>query len=299
MSMTRSIVRASVFGLVLLASPLGPVGAWAAPKTTSLKAIQTMVDGLGLEDTSDKKTQVEIGGKGKYAITIYVLPLDDGSTLSIGTSLGEIPADKIAAMPAERMLEFNDTHFFHFIIGETGASKTLFFNAVIDASTLTPQLLRQKIDDLTATADEGNDLWNQDNWKTPARPDAFKISSLKGPDGKFQNCEARWSDGFSLLFYGDDMVMSAASDQFKFAKDEAVKGDWSIDGGTKTSFATTAKEANTATINLPITDDNFKKLAAAGHFDVTANGATAHYGLADFYKAFVGIPVCVNAAKPH
>ena len=152
---------------LILSSYSGQVRADAASKTISVAELQTIVAGLGLEDTGDKKTYVSIASQGKSGVTVNVFPTDDNTVALVYTSLGEIPKDKLALVPTEKMLEYNDLHGFFFSISGDDA-KNINLEARLPAAVVSPQGLRKKIDALLEAVDETQSLWGADNWTAAA-----------------------------------------------------------------------------------------------------------------------------------
>ena len=132
-------------------------------KTISVPDLQSLVSGMGLTDSGDKKSYVSIDHQGDRDVTVTLQPVEDGKYVSMFAGLGEISAAKLPAAPAEKMLEYNDTHRFYFTIGGDDA-KTGYLQTRLDAAAVNPKTLRAALDELIATVDETKDLWDQDGW---------------------------------------------------------------------------------------------------------------------------------------
>jgi hypothetical protein len=132
-------------------------------KTVTVPGLQSLVSGMGLTDTGDKKGYVSIEHQGGRDLNVTLQPVEDGKYLSLYASLGEIPASKLPSMPAEKMLEYNDSHRFYFTIGGDEA-KTGYLQTRIEAAEVNPKALRDALDTLIASVDETKDLWDQDGW---------------------------------------------------------------------------------------------------------------------------------------
>ena len=132
-------------------------------KTISVPDLQSLVSGMGLTDSGDKKSYVSIDHQGDRDVTVTLQPVEDGKYVSMFAGLGEISAAKLPAALAEKMLEYNDTHRFYFTIGGDDA-KTGYLQTRLDAAAVNPKTLRAALDELIATVDETKDLWDQDGW---------------------------------------------------------------------------------------------------------------------------------------
>ena len=169
-----SRILAAAFSALLVLAAL-PSAQGAEDKTVSLPDLQGLVAGMGLTDTGDKKSYVSVDHQGDRDLTVTLQPVEDGKYLSLFASLGEIPAAKLPAAPAEKMLEYNDTHRFYFTVGGDDA-KTGYLQTRIDAAAVSPKVLREAIDELVTSVDETKDLWDQDGW-----PGASKASDKTAP----------------------------------------------------------------------------------------------------------------------
>ena len=160
---------------VFLTSFVIHIEAQAATKTMSLSALQKLVAGLGFEDTGDKSSYVEIDNQGSRNLSIVLRPVDDDKYMQFYVRLADVPKDKFTDMPSKKMLEYNDNHLFYFTVGGTD-NDLVFLQERLDALTVTPQLIRQHIDNLNAAVDETVDLWDTSKWQT-STPSA----GCKGP----------------------------------------------------------------------------------------------------------------------
>ena len=152
---------ALVAALLLSASLAAP--AHAASKTIDMAALRKMVNGLGLEDSGDGKTFVKVENQGSRSLTIDYQLNSDGSDVLVYAPLATVPNDKAAAIPAAKMLAYNDSHVAYFTLG-AGDTNTIYLEYRIQAAAATPQSLRAATDALLAEADETADLWNNDKW---------------------------------------------------------------------------------------------------------------------------------------
>ena len=170
---------ALLLALPLLAAPSSLRPAAAAQKTIDLAGLQSLVKGLGYEDTSDKKDFVEFKHEGQFTYDVFLQPLHDGQDVALYIFLGDVPADRLAQLPAEKMLEFNDSHTPAFTISDHDGAKSLYIEYRFPAVAATPQLLRSEIDTLTGAADEGAELWDKAKWGAVADQDAGKASPAR------------------------------------------------------------------------------------------------------------------------
>ena len=153
--------------LVFVTSSVIDIEAQAATKTMSLSEVKKLVAGLGLEDAGDKTSYVEIDNQGTRNLSIVLRPVDDGKYMQFYVRVGDVAKDKINDMPSKKMLAYNDNHSFYFTIGGPD-DDLVFLQERLDASTVTPQLIRQHIDDLIAAVDDTVDLWDTSKWQTSA-----------------------------------------------------------------------------------------------------------------------------------
>ena len=157
----QRLPTALVAALLLSASLAAP--AHAASKTIDMAALRKMVSGLGLEDSGDRKTFVKVENQGSRGLTIDYQLNSDGSDVLVYAPLATVPNDKMAAIPAAKMLAYNDSHVAYFTLS-AGDTNTIYLEYRIQAAAATPQSLRAATDALLAEADETADLWNTDKW---------------------------------------------------------------------------------------------------------------------------------------
>ena len=190
-------------------------------KTITVPDLQTLVSGMGLTDSGDKKRYVSVDHQGERDLTITLQPVEDGKYLSLFAALGEIPAAKLPAAPTEKMLEYNDTHRFYFTIAGD-AEKVGYLQTRIDAVALSPKTLRTALDELIATVDETKDLWDQDGWTTADKAGAIAPAGASG------------TKDYAALQDAADAAWEAAPLGIKtavFAKDKvAGYGDYEVRG---------------------------------------------------------------------
>ncbi len=235
-AMLRSIWMALSF--VLLTSFVIDIEAQAATKTLSLSALQKLVSGLGFEDMGDKTSYVEIDNQGSRKLSIVLRPVDDDKYMQFYVRLGDVPKDKLTDMPSRKMLGYNDNHSFYFTLGGPD-DDLVFLQERLDASTITPQLVRQHIDDLNAAVDETVDLWDTSKWQT-STPNA----GCKGPGenaslillnavfasdnvSKFDDLHRRESSTFKL---GDPFYIYIQPSGFSCIKEEgSYKAKFDVD----------------------------------------------------------------------
>ena len=185
----------SALSLMLLTSMTAALRADDAPRTMSVKGLQALVTGLGLADAGDKSSFVEIDNQGGRGLAILMHPVEDDKYVQFYTNLATIPKDKLAAMPCQKILAYNDDSAFYFTVGGTD-NGSLFLQARLDASTITPQLLRREIDGLIAAADETADLWDTDKWKSDAPAATAAAAAPAVPEKTYDamqaDADARW-----------------------------------------------------------------------------------------------------------
>ncbi len=160
-TITAAVSTTLAAALLLSASLVAP--AHAASKTIDMAALRKMVSGLGLEDIGDGKTFVKVENQGSRSLTIDYQPSTDGSDVLVYAPLAAVPDDRMAAMPAAKMLAYNDGHLACFTLGGDDAH-TIYLAYRIPAAAVTPQSLRAATDAVLAEADEAADLWNSDKW---------------------------------------------------------------------------------------------------------------------------------------
>lgn len=132
---------------------------------------------------------------------------------------------------------------------------------------------------------------------TAARAEDFAVMPLKDGDS-FTGCLAQNIDaGIGLLAVGDKVVLFANSSKFPIAKGDAVKGSWSVDGGTATDFSSTADTAATATLDVPNTTEAVTALTTGKILTVKANAASVDFPLEGVEKAFTGLTECMQTQK--
>jgi hypothetical protein len=158
-------LRAAAVAALLVLGTARP-GA-AAGTTVSIDQLSSLVAGMGLDDVGDKKTFVRVENQGKSAATVTMNPVDDGRFVAFYTSLGPVPADKMAAMPMKTMLEHDDSSAFYFTLG-SGDPQTLYLQDRIDSATVSAKVLRERIDAMLDEVETTRDLWDQDKWTAPA-----------------------------------------------------------------------------------------------------------------------------------
>ena len=199
-------------------------------KTISVPDLQSLVSGMGLTDSGDKKSYVSIDHQGDRDVTVTLQPVEDGKYVSMFAGLGEISAAKLPAAPAEKMLEYNDTHRFYFTIGGDD-SKTGYLQTRIDAVALSPKTLRAALDELIATVDETKDLWDQDTWSAGDKAGAIAPAGAAASGAKDTASGAK---GYAALQDAADAAWEAAPLGIKtavFAKDKvAGYGDYEARG---------------------------------------------------------------------
>lgn len=138
----------------------------AAPKTVTVADIHKLIETMGMQDGGDGKTFASVDNQGKDDITVMFYPYDDGRAVRIYTFLGDIPKEKLAAMPVRKLLDYNnDLHSFFFALDDSDdGKKNLNLTMRADAAAISPTLLRKDIDQLLLEVDETRDLWDPQKW---------------------------------------------------------------------------------------------------------------------------------------
>jgi hypothetical protein len=157
-----------------------------------------MLSGLGLTTKADNDG-ITVQSQGKSESDILFALNGDNTVMSVEASFEAIPAAKQALIPYSAILKANaeaDWLRFTFGIRETSDSKWLSLGGNFDARTLTPKTLRAILDDVVATIDADDPLWNQEKWAAaPASVDdakdayiaAWEASALQVQDATFIN----------------------------------------------------------------------------------------------------------------
>lgn len=245
-----------------------------AAKTIDMAALRKIVSGLGLEDSGDGKTYVKVENQGSRGLTIYYLPNTDRSNLLVYAPLAAVPSDRMAGMPAAKLLAFNDRHLAYFTLGGDDAH-TIYLQYRIQAAAVTPASLRAATDAVLAEADETTDLWNSDKWTAgEASPVPFGVNNVM-----FTQTD---TDAFSAYQKRPSNVFTPAEKMFTYA--ELTGLTYRPDGnGFKSAIKSTASVRSTNGTML-LSDANVGTITNNKHAKVS--------------EVYAGLSLGVNGIAP-
>ena len=154
------------------------MGARAA--TITLDQLHTLVSGLGYDASVDAATSnVGITDQAKAKVNIYFQLSADRTSVNIYAPFSDVADEKKPDMPMAAMLKANNTNPFLFAISSNNDKERIELDATFDAALITKTMLRKTIDQLVATIDDTQPLWDQDQWVTGGASKGFAAAEAE------------------------------------------------------------------------------------------------------------------------
>ena len=165
--MLRRYLGASL-ALALLLSVAPAARADSTPQTESegLSKLQAMVNNLGYTtDLASDKQSFAIQCNGDYNYRVHFDLSKDGTLAYAYVNIATYKPADMAKLDLSKLLEVNDIGDFYFSMESGTAGESLYANAVIPLSGLTPQMLRTTLDGLNDKLNSSSKVWDTSRWK--------------------------------------------------------------------------------------------------------------------------------------
>lgn len=134
-----------------------------------LAALETMVSNLGYTVTESSNKQyfwITWDGAGNYNYKMHFDLSNSGTVYYAYVQLTTLSAAQLPKLQYAKMLEANDARNFYFSMESADSGgETLYGNAILPVTGLTPQALRTILTNWSGSMDSTDALWDTTLWK--------------------------------------------------------------------------------------------------------------------------------------
>ena len=135
----------------------------ASAQSLTLNRVKSLLTELGLKPVMSTDEMVTLEARGRHKVDIDITLVNDKTGISIYSSW-KIPPDKAAAIPLVAMLKANNNAQFAFAIYGEDGNLSFDLEKNFDAALVSKAMLSKSVEELLATVDRQEPLWNMDNW---------------------------------------------------------------------------------------------------------------------------------------